>query len=232
MIKLFQFPSCWNLPNASPFCMKLETYLRMADIHYQPILIANPNKAPKGKLPFIKDGDHVIADSGLIIDYLKKKYRDLDVDLSPVQKAQAILLQRALEEHLYWAIVFSRWFDPLNWPITKNEFFAGLPAIVKALLPYMVRKKLQKALYAQGMGRHSAADIYQLGVSDLMAVSTLLGEQSFMLGEEPTSIDACCYAFLATILFVPIKSLLQEFVQSQKNLVAYCERMKEKYYGS
>ena len=35
MITLYQFPSRGNLPNPSPFCMKLETYLRMAGLIYE-----------------------------------------------------------------------------------------------------------------------------------------------------------------------------------------------------
>ena len=31
MIKLFQFEPAFGLANASPFCMKLETYLRMGE---------------------------------------------------------------------------------------------------------------------------------------------------------------------------------------------------------
>ena len=57
MIKIHQFEPAFGLPNASPFCMKLETYLRMAGI---PFALATPNmqdmrKAPKGKMPFIDD---------------------------------------------------------------------------------------------------------------------------------------------------------------------------------
>jgi len=32
MIKLYQFPTAWGLPNPSPFCMKLEVYMRLAEI--------------------------------------------------------------------------------------------------------------------------------------------------------------------------------------------------------
>lgn len=230
MIKLFQFPSCWNLPNASPFCMKLETYLRMAKIPYQNIYIANPAKGPKGKLPFIEDNGQRIADSGLVIDYLKKTYHDTDKYLTLIQKSQGVVIQRTLEEHLYWVIVFSRWCDPINWPATKNEFFRGLPAPIKWFLPNKINKKMKDVLYAQGLGRHSAVDIYQLGISDLMALSTLLGNQLFILGNEPTSIDASCYAFLANILFTPISSPLQEFAKSQMNFIDYCHRMKERFY--
>ena len=34
-IKLYQFPPALGLPNASPFCMKLETYLRMAGLPFE-----------------------------------------------------------------------------------------------------------------------------------------------------------------------------------------------------
>ena len=34
MIKLYQYSPAFGLPNASPFCMKLETYLRMAQLPF------------------------------------------------------------------------------------------------------------------------------------------------------------------------------------------------------
>jgi hypothetical protein len=35
MIKLYQFNAAWGLPNPSPFCMKVETYLRMVSLPYE-----------------------------------------------------------------------------------------------------------------------------------------------------------------------------------------------------
>lgn len=35
MIELHQFRPFWGLPNASPFCMKVETYLRFRGIPYK-----------------------------------------------------------------------------------------------------------------------------------------------------------------------------------------------------
>ena len=51
MITLHQFPPAWGLPNASPFCMKVETYLRMCNLPYTTVNVLNPAKGPKGKLP-------------------------------------------------------------------------------------------------------------------------------------------------------------------------------------
>ena len=74
MIRLYQFPPIWGLPSVSPFCMKVEIYLRMADLAYEVVPTANPRRAPKGKLPYIDDDGKLIADSGLIVDYLEAKY--------------------------------------------------------------------------------------------------------------------------------------------------------------
>jgi len=231
MIKLYQFPAVWNLPNASPFCMKLETYLRMANLPYEVINVKDPRKAPKGKLPCISIDGEKIADSSFIIAHLQKTYNiTLDNHLNATQKAQALTMRRLIEEHLYWAIVYSRWIDEKNWPTTNKVFFANLPAPMKYLVPFIVRKITQRALYEQGMGRHTQEQIYQLAVDDLQALNVLLGQQQFFFGDEPSSIDASAYAFLANILQSPIASPLQNYVKSQTSLVNYCARMKEKYF--
>jgi hypothetical protein len=64
-IKLFQFPRWFAIPNLSPFCCKLETWLRIAQIPYAVIDTPDPRKGPKRKLPFIEDAGVRIADSSL-----------------------------------------------------------------------------------------------------------------------------------------------------------------------
>lgn len=232
MIKLFQYPSAWSMPNASPFCMKMETYLRMTHRSFDIIQVADPRKSPKGKLPVISDNGKKIADSGLIIDYLQNTYGDdIDNQLTDVQKAEALAFRRLIEEHLYWVMVYSRWVDERYWPETNKAFFSHLNGVVRYFLPQLIRNKIRKALYHHGMGRHSVDEIYQMGINDLKALSTFIGEKNFCFGDEPTSIDACVYGFLANIIEVPIASPLQEYAKSQSNLVAYCGRMKQRFYS-
>jgi glutathione S-transferase len=61
-IRLFQFPRLFSIPNLSPFCSKLETWLRIAGIPYDVVDTPNPRKSPKGKLPFIEDAGLRIGD--------------------------------------------------------------------------------------------------------------------------------------------------------------------------
>lgn len=51
-------PPGWNVPNMSPFCVKLETYLRMAKLPYQ-TAPGNPLQAPLGKIPYEIGRAHV-----------------------------------------------------------------------------------------------------------------------------------------------------------------------------
>jgi len=231
MIKLYQFSPAWELPNPSPFCMKVETYLRMVGLPYEAINGALPFKAPKRKLPYIDDGTQLVADSGFILEYLKKTYGDrLDANLSDADKAIAHALRRLFEENLYWAALYSRWIEESIYVETRRLFFGALPPIIRELVAGRVRKGMRTALYAQGIGRHSRDEIYEIGRADLSAASAWLGEKPFFMGSAATSVDAIAYSFLANILVPPLKSPLKDHGMSLPNLRAYCERMKKKYY--
>ena len=231
MIKLYQFNPAWGLPNPSPFCMKVETYLRMAGLPYEAINNAVPFKAPKKKLPYIEDGTRVVADSGFILQYLKLTYGDtLDENLSDHEKARAHALSRLFEENLYWIVLYCRWIEESIYAETRKVFFSVVPPIMRGFVAGKVRKGIRRALVAQGMGRHSREEIYEIGKVDLTAVSMWLGDKPFFMGATATSVDASAYSFLANILIPPLKSPLQDHAMCLSNLWAYCERMKTKYY--
>ena len=233
MITLFQFRPVWGLPNASPFCMKLETYLRMVSLPYQVAKNADVRKAPKKKLPFIDDDGKVIADSGFIIDYLRATYGDpLDQALTPTEQAQALAMRRLFEEHLYWTMVYDRWIDPQHWPATRRAFFGFLPLAVRSVIATLVRRMTRKKLAGHGMGLHSAAEIEQLGKADLSAASAFLGNKAYFMGEQPTSLDATAYAFLANATRAPFNSPLTLHARSLANVVSYCDRMQQRYFNA
>lgn len=232
MIKLVQYKPQYGLPNASPFCMKVETYLKMAGIEYETHIMHDPRKAPKGKLPYIEDGKETVADSTFIIKYLNQRMEvDLNAHLTDLEKAQALAWQAMLEEHFYWVMVYSRWIDERYWPITKKAFFGHLPPIVNVMVPKLIVGNVQKQLEAQGMGRHAVADIYALGKADIDALATFLGDKPYMMGEQACELDAIAYSFVANCIVPPLESPLKTAALSHKNLVDYCERMKNAYFG-
>ncbi|WP_041550157.1 glutathione S-transferase family protein [Chamaesiphon minutus] len=231
MIKLYQFAPAFGLPNASSFCLKLETYLRMVELPFESVYGIDMGKAPKGKMPYIVDGDKTIGDSNFIIDYLKQTYGDrLDAHLTPSERAIALAMRRLIEENLYWAIVHNRWIEPANWEITKQVFFKDLPPIIKSIVPNLAQKDIRKKLECHGMGKHSSEEIYAIGIADLLALSDFLSDKQFFFGGKPTSLDASAYGILANILGSPFNSPLKERAQRLNNIVAYRDRIRDRYY--
>jgi len=232
MIKVFQFAPAFGLPNASPFCMKLETYLRMAGLRFEAVNSGDVMKAPKHKLPYIDDDGTVVADTTFIIEYLKGRYGDpLDGALTPAERAVATAFQRLIEENLYWAIVHTRWADAAGWAKTREAFFGAMPAPLRWFVPALARRGLLSELRGQGMGRHSAQEIFAIGCRDVTAVADFLADKPFMLGAQPSSLDATAHAFLANLLWAPVDSPIQRHAQSRPTLQAYCLRMKARYFA-
>jgi glutathione S-transferase len=233
MIKLYQYAPAFGLPNASPFCMKVETYLRMAGLPYECPRGVGPFKSPKGKLPYIDDNGKVVADSTFIIDYLKATYGDkLDARLSATDRALGVVIQRTFEESLYWPSVYSRWIDDAGFAKTKDVFFARMKFPLRQIIPLFARRGLRSQLHAQGTGRHSRDEIYAIGCRDITALAALLGDKAYYLGDEPSSIDATGYAFLANLLWAPIDLPMRAHALLLPNLEAYCQRMKARYYAA
>lgn len=231
MIKLFQFAPAFGLPNASPFCMKLETWLRMAGLPHELVNSGDVFKAPKRKLPYIDDGGTVVADTSFIVEYLKGRYGDpLDAALSPYERALATAFQRLFEENLYWAVVHTRWADAAGWALTRAAFFGAMPAPMRWFVPALARRGLLAEMRGQGMGRHSVAEIHAIACRDVTAVADFLADKPFMLGAAPTSLDATAYAFLANLLWAPVDSPIRRHAQERPVLEAYCRRMQARYF--
>ncbi len=234
MIKLFQFEPAFGLPNASPFCMKMETYLRMANLPFEipHATMRHLQQAPKGKMPYIDDNGKTIADTSFIIDYLKNTYGDpLDDWLDAAQRATVLAFQRLLEENLYWAVVYTRWVEPRGWEQTKRAFFGKLPAPLRWLVPTLARRGLLKELHGHGMGRHSREEILAIGKRDISALADFLAEKPYFMGAQPCSLDATIYAFLANLVWPPVESDLKLHARQYPQLEAYCSRMRHQYYG-
>ncbi len=231
MITLYQPPSAWGAPSLSPFCTKLEAYVRLAGIEYK-VRAGHPPKGPTGKVPYIEHEGRRVGDSQLIIEYLKSHFGDpLDGGLTPEQRAQGHCLRKMLEESTYWALVWQRWKDPQGWAVMKPLFPRMLPKGLGFLLIPLISRKLTSTLHAQGTGRHSTEEIYKMAGADLDAASVLLGEKPFLFGPDPTSFDCVLYAFIQGITTFPAYSTLKTHALSLKNLTDHTQRLHERAFG-
>lgn len=229
-IKLFRFPRMFAVPNLSPFCCKMETWLRIAGIPYEVVDTRDPRTAPKGKLPFIEDGGARIADTSLIIEHLvRTRGVDPDARLDPAQRATALLVQRTLEEHYAFVLAYTHLLHEDGARHTRARF-AAVPALVRPFVARAVHGSITKMLWHQGILRHSHEDIVEAAIRDWRAVLAVMSDGPFFFGEEPTTVDAIVFATLATTVLTPIESPIRSFPQSQPGCVAYAERMRARYF--
>ena len=70
-VYLIQFPVSPEIRSISPFAIKLESYLRLKKVKYEPVYSLKFSK--KGQIPFIELNGEQIADSNICIHELEKR---------------------------------------------------------------------------------------------------------------------------------------------------------------
>ena len=225
-------PPLWGLPSPSPFCTKLETWLRMAGLPYTTDVVAGPIPSRTGKIPFLRRADgRLLPDSQLIITQLTAEHRvTLDDHLSSEQQVSAHLARRTLEEHLYYALAWERWVRPEAWPTLRDAYFAPAPGPLRPLIGGFVRRKVRGYLHGMGLGRLQPEEIVARAAEDLDALDALLGDREWVFGR-PSSADALYYAFVAGILAFPVDGPIRELTRGHRRLVAHSTRVRARWWA-
>ena len=229
-IELFMPPGrAWGMPNLSPFCTKLETYLRMAGWDYESHP-ADFRRAPKGKIPYVSLDGQLLGDSQLIINELERRRgHAMDARLTEQQRATGHAVQRMVDEALYFVLAYLRWSIDDAWRMYRPVVGESMPAPVRLILP-LIRRGVVKSLRSQGTGRHSAAEVNAFGIADLDALSTLIGAQDFLFGSEPSSYDASVFAAVIGLSAFPHDSPLRSHALQSAVLMGYRDRIRKRWF--
>lgn len=243
VVYLYQFTRTPLLPSMSPYCLKVETWLRLAGLKYENIDHKLKLRSKKGQLPFVEVNGEEIADSTIIIKELGQRYeKDLDAALTQEQRNIAHAMISMLENHLNWVLLFWRSKNPEHMikGYKVNLQHALGSRLPNALLNFFFkfqygRKYLQgsKKVKAQGLGVHKPEEIEEFGKQDLKVLSELLADKPFFFGDEPTILDCVAFSVLAQIHFISdeVKYTLKEFMQENcPNLVGHVSRIKERCF--
>lgn len=240
VIYLYQFSRTPLLPSLSPYCLKVETWLRLAGLKYENVDHKMRFRSKKGQLPFIELNGEEIADSAIIIKNLSAKYnKDLDDGLTTEQRNVSYAMIAMLENHLIWIIFYWRAKYPDNvlkgYKVNlQHALGLRLPnSILNFFFKITFGRKGTKKLKAHGIGVHSAEEIEEFGKNDLKVLSEMLDCKPFFFGDEPTTLDVVAFAVLSQLHFLSkdVPYTLRDFMTEKcPNLVGHVSRMKDRCF--
>ena len=224
---LHTLPPAFGQRNPSPFCLKAEMALSFLDLEFTNRPSLELNKAPKGKMPWLEDGDTVIADSELILNHLDQKTGGkLYAELTPLERAKGTAFLRLAEDHLYWMIVASRWLDDEWFETVKRDFFGTLPAPVGWLASTMARRTMRQTYKLHGLGRHSHAEQVTLLRTDLQAMADQVATEGYIAGIRMTAYDFGVGAMLAAGMDNQPATWVSTIANEYEDLRNYIEKVQ------
>ena len=229
-LELCVFGPLFGLPDASPFCIKALTLLKMSGLPYAEGRMKF-GEAPKGKAPYLNDDGKTIADSHFIQRHLEAAHGvDFSGGYGAVDLAKGWAVARMLEEHFYFLSMNIRWLRNENFWKGPYQFFAGVPSPIRPLIARLVRKKVAKTHHLQGLGRHTPEERLTLATGDLQAIEAMLAKSRFLLGDKPCAADASVLAFLWAAECPYFKSEIGDYIRSRPVLMNYLGNMQERYF--
>ncbi|XP_067093922.1 failed axon connections homolog [Osmerus mordax] len=217
-------------PSLSPFCLQLETYLRMLDLPYQNYF--DGGLSPQGKMPWIEYNHQQVSGSEFIVDFLEQK---LGLSLNKHLSAQERALSRAVtimvEEHLYWTIAYCQWVEHQEHSQQLLPVCGPLSGVLRWVLGQLTSGVLQREMYGQGLGRLPREQIYLLMEKDLRTLADLLGEKRYFLGGCVSQLDASVFGLLAVPMWSLPGSRPEQLIKGELiNLAMFCERMRRRFW--
>ena len=229
MTTLFGWGPMFDCPSPSPFVMKSDIQLQMLGVDFDRA-IADLESVSKHKAPYVEDDGRIIQDSNFIRSHFEKKLgRSLNDGLTPREQALSWALERMAEGHLNTVMAGERWMNEANFRKGPASFFMGAPEPMRETVIRETLDTMRQTRWQSGIGRHSHDEQLQLAGFDLAAIAAQLGDQPFLLGDEPTVADASVSAVLISCATPYFDTPLVEMVHAHANLPGYIRRMRESY---
>jgi glutathione S-transferase len=230
MLKLYVFGPFFDLPDGSPFCIKAMILMKMSGLPFTEDRMAF-SKAPKGKAPYLADGNKIIADSHFLLRHLEVHHgADFSCGYGTAELAKGWAVARMLEEHFYFLSMGIRWLNDENFYKGPYQFFAAAPAPIRPLVARIVRGKIRKTQHLQGLGRHSLEERIELAKGDIDAVEAMLADSEYFLGNVPSGVDASVCGFLWAAGTPYFNSPIGDYIRSRPKLTAYISRMAARFF--
>ena len=231
MLTLYSYPTLFGVADNNGYGLKVYAFLKLAGVPFQHEHIFDASQAPRGQLPYIVDDGETVGDSETIIAYVIRRYRlTIDTELTPAQRDTSLLITRMLDD-LYWVMSYSRWKDERYWPAFRDALLREHPASVTEDGLTKAKAFNAQRYHYQGIGRFEPDAALARGLADLRVLADIIPPSGYVHGDQPTSIDAGIYGFIANIYFYDIDTPLKQFILAHDNIARHCKAVHAKVSG-
>ncbi|KAI6214264.1 hypothetical protein M3Y94_00246900 [Aphelenchoides besseyi] len=234
-VYLVQFPRARCCPSISPYCLKLETWLRMAEIAYHNVDNQFKYVSYKDQVPFVELNGRQIADTNFIITELSRIFGvEIDGHLDEREIADFRAYSSLIEDSLAWSCAYYRSHN-ISFLATEdgliNHFQGFRKFMFRTLGMAKLKRSYRQRCRAQGIGRNSVSEVEVITKNNLKALSVFLGNKPFMMGEQSCSLDATAFGHLCMFIYTPTNRDIQQYIETEcRNLMDFVRNMKDLYW--
>jgi len=232
VVYLYQFPRAKAVPDLSPFCIKIETFLRAHQIKHE-VFGDYTVRSKEGRVPFIELNGEQIADSQIILWHLYTYFKiDEKEGLTDQQKGMSRAIDRLIEGTSYYPITYFRSYEHAEDCVDESISGMKLNWLEKKAAVWKLKHDTKAKLMNEGTMLHSREDIIEILRRDIRALSDILGNQEYLFGSEPTLADLTLFGHYGLIYYLPFdeptKVILNE--EDNHNVRDLIGRIREKYW--
>jgi glutathione S-transferase len=221
-------PGLAGFESYSPFCLKVHRALRLCALPYERQFAGDPGAfkhySPAGQVPVLLMDGEPVADSTRIVSRLDAIAGGaLSRGLDARGRAEAFLWEEMADGVLSGFLIAARWIDEENWRKTKAAYFAGMPSIVRAIVPDRIRRRIRS-----GLSRDVVRPDLRTAWANFQEILDRLEERApsrgFWLGDSPSRADVALFAQLQSFR-TPLTLEQAGWVDARSRLSAWLGRV-------
>ena len=191
---LYQYPGLSRGATLSPPCGKVQMALRYKGLNFEVHNLRTPGQVRKvnlrGRVPALKIGDELIADSTDILHALEQRFPDPPLDpADPQLRLEALLWEDWADECLYFYAVYLRWMLEESFEEMRRKVFSRQPWPLRAIIPGIAKRLVRRRLVGQGTGDKPREVVWREFRDALDRIDARLEGRSFLVGDALSRAD-------------------------------------------
>ncbi|KAI6240045.1 Metaxin-2-like protein [Aphelenchoides fujianensis] len=209
------------------------TFLKMVSL---PVNIEQrPNAefmSPNRSVPFLRLQPTLVSGFSNIVEFIAQKGIKLTNTLSEPEVADMQALISLVSETLVRAEMYVCWKDtPTYLQVTRHRYGSVYVFPLSWILPPLKRRELLAHLKNVGWAHLTMDEVVKKCNACFHALSIKLGDRKYMMGAEPTELDALAFGHIYSILTIELPSMhLANTLRKYTNLVKYCSAIDKEYF--